>query len=136
MEVAETQVRGGAMATEGVEVATADEHNLRHAESGGAAGHRPYVVPFRHVVHHHQALRPLRLRRRHGVAGEQRVRTATATATTAWETERQKIQSKRDFPPSSPVWPSEFSIPEFNWLSKISVKFIFKKVLSSKLLIC
>lgn len=36
VEVAETDVRGGAMATEGVEISTADEYHLRDAERGGA----------------------------------------------------------------------------------------------------
>lgn len=56
VEVAKAEVGGGSVAAEGVEVAAADEDDLRHAESGGAANHRPHVVALRHVVHHHQAL--------------------------------------------------------------------------------
>lgn len=37
VEVAEAEVGGGAVAAEGVEVAAADEDELRHAERGGAA---------------------------------------------------------------------------------------------------
>lgn len=36
MEVAEEDVRGRAMATEGVEVTAAYEYELRYAEGGGA----------------------------------------------------------------------------------------------------
>lgn len=56
VEVAEAEVGGGAMAPERVEVAAADEDQLRHAEGGGATGQSADVVPLRYVVHHHVAL--------------------------------------------------------------------------------
>lgn len=56
VEVAEAEVGGGAMAAEGVEVAAADENELRNAEGGGAPGESADVVPLRYVVHHHVAL--------------------------------------------------------------------------------
>uniref|UniRef100_A0A7C9AR41 Uncharacterized protein n=1 Tax=Opuntia streptacantha TaxID=393608 RepID=A0A7C9AR41_OPUST len=55
-EMAEAEVRGGAMAAECVEVAATDEDELRHAESGGAAGQCAHVVAFGYVVHQYIAL--------------------------------------------------------------------------------
>jgi len=54
--MAEAEVRGGAMAAECVEVAATDEDELRHAESGGAAGQCAHVVAFGYVVHQYIAL--------------------------------------------------------------------------------
>lgn len=54
--MAETEVRGGAMAAEGVEVAPPDQNQLRHSESGGAAGERSHVMPLGYVVDNHVAL--------------------------------------------------------------------------------
>ena len=58
--MAEAKVGSGAMAAEGVEVAAADEDELRHAERRRAAGQSADVVALRDVVHHHVALRLLR----------------------------------------------------------------------------
>lgn len=38
VEMAEADVRGGAMTAESVEVSTTDQYHLRHAECGGAPG--------------------------------------------------------------------------------------------------
>lgn len=65
--MAEADVRGGSMAAEGVEVAPADQNQLRHSESGGAAGERSDVVPLRYVVNNDVALVLFRLRLLHRI---------------------------------------------------------------------
>lgn len=68
MEVPEAEVGGRAVAPEGVEVAAANEYQLRHAESGGAPGEGTHVMALRYVVHHHVALhhhRPGQVRQSH-----------------------------------------------------------------------
>ena len=55
VEVAEAEVGGGSVASEGVEVAAAHQYYLRHAERRRAASQRPHVVPLRYVVHQHVA---------------------------------------------------------------------------------
>lgn len=58
VEMAESKVGSGAMATEGVEVPTTDEDKLRYAEGGGASRQCANVVPFSYVMHHNVALDP------------------------------------------------------------------------------
>lgn len=56
MKMAETEVRGGSMAAEGIEISPSDQNQLRHPESGGAARERSDVMPFRYVVNNNVAL--------------------------------------------------------------------------------
>lgn len=55
--MAEAEMRSGAMATEGVEVPTADEYEFRNAEGGGASGQCADVVPFGYVMHQNVAFK-------------------------------------------------------------------------------
>lgn len=57
MEVAEAEMRGGAMASKGVEVSASHQNQLGHTKCRGAAGQRSHVMSLRHVVHHYEALR-------------------------------------------------------------------------------
>lgn len=78
-EVTEAEVRGGAVAAEGADVAAADDHHLRHAECRRTPRQGPHVVPLRHVVDNHHALHRRR-RRRHGSAAASIRRRANAVA--------------------------------------------------------
>lgn len=44
------------MASKCVEVPTANEYQLRDAESGGAPGQGPDIMPLSYVVYYHEAL--------------------------------------------------------------------------------
>lgn len=56
MEVAESDVGGGSVAPESVEVSPSDEDELRDAEGGGASSESAHVVPLRYIMHHHVTL--------------------------------------------------------------------------------
>lgn len=56
--MAKAEVRGGSVASKGVEIAAADEDHLGDAEGGGAPSKSADVVSLSYVVHHHVALPP------------------------------------------------------------------------------
>lgn len=58
VEVSKSEVWGGHMTPETVEISLPNEDEFWYAERGGTASKCSHVVPLCYVVHHHEALPP------------------------------------------------------------------------------